>query len=129
LQPARESALANLRRLRLRTEGRRQVLALRWVRNASYDASRNAFCDPGCRLPLAAITRVLPWTSICSLLRNCFAIVPGAVPLEFTAPIANAPANDRSIGEHVRALNNAIISRPKRSPIRGILGWETRALK
>lgn len=40
----------------------------------------------------------MPETSGRSLLRNCFAIVRDAAPFEFTVvPIANAPANDRSI--------------------------------
>lgn len=52
----------------------------------------------------------VPETSACSLLRNCFTIVRDTAPFEFTVtPIANAPANDRSIREHVRDLNNAIL--------------------
>lgn len=44
----------------------------------------------------------IPETSVCSLLRNCFAIVCEHGPFEFTiTPIANAPTNDRSITKHV----------------------------
>jgi len=78
------------------------------TRNASY-ASRNAFCVT----PLSALPHryyesfgiPIPVTSVCTLLRNCFAIVCDYGPFEFTVPpITNAPTNDRSITERVRDL-------------------------